>query len=115
MMVINGFINSWVVAVAFISMLGIFAFCVWSIFTDKVNDGLVGRAFYILTALSAVAWMMHMRDGTYPHRTTTTMIFCIAVLMVRRMFIASQYWARLRCWWRVHVDCARLKNEARRK
>ena len=74
--------------VADIASLVILAgFCLWSIFSDRVNDGLFGRLFYSVTAVACVAGLIHMAEGTYPQRTTITVFVCLALLAIRRMAI----------------------------
>ena len=81
----------------------IMLFCLWSIFSDKVRDGLFGRLFYAIAAFACFAGLYHMAEGTYPQRTTITIFVCIALLTTRRMMIhyfwdvtRSKYFFQLR-------------------
>lgn len=69
------------------SLSSILVFCLWSIFSDRVNDGLFGRMFYGMAAFACFAGLYHMAEGTYPQRTTITLFVCLALLSLRRMAI----------------------------
>ncbi len=91
---------------ALLSLLVIFIFCLWSIHSDRVNDGVLGRILYIITAGACAAGLMHMWQGSYPQRTTITIFSAIALLGLRRMFI-HYYWDTLRA--KYFLEFKRLK------
>ena len=93
---------------AIISLLIIAAFCLWSIFSDRVNDGLFGRLFYSVTSVACVAGLIHMAEGTYPQRTTVTVFVCLALLALRRMAI-HYFWDSSRR--KYFFELRRLKSQ----
>lgn len=90
-------------------------YCLVQIFDPRIKEGAIGCAVYMVIATSCIAWLFHMFQGTFPHRTTTTLICGIAVLMMRRLFLMSPAWARFKAWWFIEAKAARERNENRRK
>ncbi len=80
---------------AVVSLTIIMIFCLWSIFSDRVRDGLIGRLFYSVAAFACFAGLYHMAEGTYPQRTTITLFTCLALLCIRRMII-YYFWDTIR-------------------
>lgn len=90
-------------------------YCVVQIFDPRVKEGAIGGIVYMVIATSCVAWLFHMFQGTFPHRTTITMICGIAALMMRRLILLSPVWSRFKAWWFIQAKAARAANESRRK
>lgn len=112
-MIINAMLDVWLVWAGAFGMLVIFAYCCWSVWTEKVKDGFVGRFFYGMTAFASVAWLMHIRDSVFPVKTTMTLVICFAFLLVRRAYLESSYHARIKgAWFRMARE-ARARNYAR--
>lgn len=93
---------------AVISLTVIMIFCLWSIFSDRVNDGVIGRLFYSLAAFACFAGLYHMAEGTYPQRTTITVFVCLAMLAIRRMVI-YYFWDQTRR--RYFFELRRLRSQ----
>ncbi len=98
-----------------ISVTLILFYCLVQIFDKRINEGVLGCVVYMVIATSCLAWLFHMFQGTFPHRTTTTMITGIAVLMTRRLVLMSPWWARFKAAWFIEAKAARAKNANRRK
>lgn len=90
-------------------------YCLVQIFDPRIKEGAIGCTVYMVIATSCIAWLFHMFQGTFPHRTTTTMICGIAVLMMRRLFLMSPVWTRFKCWWFIQVKKSRAINQSRSK
>jgi len=90
-------------------------YCVVQIFDPRVKEGALGGIFYMVIASSCVAWLFHMFQGTFPHRTTITMICGIAALMTRRLILLSPGWMRFKAWWFIQAKAAKAENLNRRK
>lgn len=101
-MILNETINVWYQIVAFVSLVCIFAFCVWCVFSQAVNDGLIGRCLYSVAAISASAGLMHMLMGTYPHRTLITLLATISLMMARYVVLKSGTWSAVRRYYFKH-------------
>jgi len=89
-------------------------YCLVQVFDTRVKEGALGCVVYLVIATSCVAWLFHMFMGTFPHRTTTTLICGIAVLMMRRLILLSPLWTRFKSWWFMRVKIAKAANATRR-
>lgn len=89
------FYSIWYQCAAVTSLSLIMLYCIWAIFSDRVNDGVFGRLLYAVTAVACAAGLMHMMDGTYPQRATITIFVCVALNCLRRVFI-HYFWDSLR-------------------
>lgn len=90
-------------------------YCLVQIFDPRIKEGVLGCMVYMIVATSCVAWLFHMFQGTFPHRTTTTMICGIAALMTRRLILMSPVWTHFKAWWFIQAKAARAQNQNRRK
>lgn len=112
-MIINAMLDISLVWAGSLGMIVIFMYCCWSVWNERVKDGFIGRFLYGMTAFSAVAWLLHIRDDVFPVKTTMTLIVFFALLLVRRAYIKSAYHARVKRWWFTMAREARAKNYAR--
>jgi len=90
-------------------------YCLVQVFNPRIKEGVVGCAIYCVISTACIFWLFHMFNGTYPHRTTTTMINGIAALMMRRLILMSPLWTRFKCWWFMQVKKSRAINQSRSK
>ncbi|NEK84053.1 MAG: hypothetical protein G3W58_22970 [Pantoea ananatis] len=93
---------------AILSLSVIMFFCLWSIFSDRVNDGLLGRVLFSVAAFACFAGLYHMAQGTYPQRTTITVFACLAMLSARRMII-YYFWDTVRR--KYYFELRRLRSQ----
>lgn len=114
-MIVNAMIDQWLVGAGAAGMVFIFIYCCWSVWDESVKDGFIGRFLYCMTAFGSVAWLLHIRDEVFPVKTTMTLVICFAILLVRRAYLKSAMYARIRCWWFTMAKEARAKNYARQK
>lgn len=96
---------------AILALVIIMGYACWAILSDKVNDGVFGRAIYSVIILASAAGLMHMFSGTYPQRTTIHLLLGIAALLVRRMFI-HYFWDGIRSRYFFHMRHSRANNRA---
>ena len=90
-------------------------YCLVQVFDQRIKEGVLGCVIYCVISTSCIFWLFHMFNGTYPHRTTTTMICGIAALMMRRLVLISPLWSRFKCWWFMQVKQSRAINENRKR
>jgi len=93
---------------ALCSVTAIMLACLWAIFSDRVKDGLIGRAIYSLGALAALAALIHMAQGTFPQRTTITLEVC-AALWATRQVVVYYFWDATRR--KYFFELRRLKSQ----
>lgn len=86
----------------------------WGIYSPKVHDGIVGRILYMTKALACVAGLSHIMGETFPKNIVVTLIVCVAIHMVRDIFVAH-YRFPFKLWWARRVAYARSINNANSK
>lgn len=98
-----------------IGCMVILIYCLVQVFSPKIREGVLGCILYLTASTACVAWLIHMQQGTYPHRTTIVLMVSIASLMARRLVLMTSHWRRFRSWYFLQVKHAKSHNAARRK
>jgi len=97
-----------------LALLVILLASLWGIYSPKVNDGILGRMLYMAKALVCVAGFSHMMNDTFPKNIAVTLVVCVALHMVRDLFVAH-YRFPFKLWWARRVAHARIINDANSK
>lgn len=75
-------------AINFIAVLVIFIWSSWCVVYSGVKDGIVGKLFFSLVAISALAVIIHTVNGHYAQRPFITMNVSIALVGARHVFLS---------------------------
>jgi hypothetical protein len=84
---------------------GIASWAVWSIFSGKVRDGVIGKFLYAVIALSGYA-ILARSDRMFftPNTAGVTMHVALFLAGLRHMFMLT-YWPRVKRWICRRLDC----------
>ncbi|MDO7911355.1 hypothetical protein Q6A49_12510 [Pseudomonas sp. 22-AL-CL-001] len=84
---------------------GIASWAVWSIFSGKVRDGVIGKFLYAVIALSGYA-ILARSDRMFftPNTAGVTMHVALFLAGLRHMFMLT-YWPRVKRWICRCLDC----------
>lgn len=84
---------------------GIASWAVWSIFSGKVRDGVIGKFLYMVIALSGYA-ILARSDRMFftPNTAGVTMHVALFLAGLRHMFMLT-YWPRVKRWICRRLDC----------
>lgn len=93
---------------AIIAVATLLLTCLWAIFSDRVRDGVIGRAIYSVAAMACAAALLHMSKGVYPQRTTIVLEVCAAVWAVRQITV-YYFWDAIRG--RYFFELRRLRSQ----
>lgn len=75
-------------AINFIAVFVIFIWASWCVVYSGVKDGIVGKLFFSLVAISALAIIIHTITGHYSQRPFITMNASIALVGARHVFLS---------------------------
>ena len=87
-------------AINFIAVCFIFIWASWCVVYSGVKDGIVGKLFFSLVAISALAIIIHTITGHYSQRPFITMNVSIALVGARHVFLS----------WLKHFKAAHQRN-----
>lgn len=84
---------------------GIASWAVWSIFSGKVRDGVIGKFLYAVIALSGYA-ILARSDRMFftPNTAGVTMHVALFLAGLRHIFMLT-YWPRVKRWICRRLDC----------
>lgn len=75
-------------AINFISIFFIFIWASWCVVYSGVKDGIVGKMFFSLVAISALAVIIHTITGNYSQRPFISLNVSIALVGIRHVFLS---------------------------
>lgn len=81
-----------------VALLAIFLTSLWGIYSPRVNDGILGRALYMVKAMCCLAGFSHLLSDTVPKNILVTLLVCMALHMLRDVLVAH-YRLPCRMWW----------------
>lgn len=102
---------------AFIGLIAFWA--TWSVFSCRVRDGVIGKLIYATIALSGYAIATRSEAIIFtPTVAGVTFHGSLALAGMRHIFMVT-WWARVRLWLCVHMNCERcgtcVKHPGKRK
>lgn len=100
-------------SIGVVSVLTIMLVCLVQVFSPRIKEGVLGCIFYLGASTACIAWLINMIQGTFPHRTTVTLLSFIAGLMLRRLVLSTDTWARFKCWYFMKIKEAKAFNRSR--
>lgn len=93
-----------------VGVLMILFYCLMQVFDHRIDDGLLGRALYLSISTCCIAAVIHMVQGVHPPRTVNTLLVFVGIAMLRKMFVSSPAWARIRSKYSIMVKEAKAYN-----
>lgn len=95
-----------------VALVIIFLSALFGIYSPRVRDGVLGRLLYMAIAVVCLGGIIHIVQDTVPKHVLTTLLLCVAGLMVRDVF-RVQYWKGIKARGIIAIKCAKAKAKTR--
>lgn len=94
------------------ALLVILSLSLFGIYHPRINDGLIGRALYMVTAILCLGGLAHIQHDTIPRSILSWLLLMMACIMAREL-ARERYGNIARSRWAMFVKAMRAKHNAK--